>query len=269
MPTSRLHVPSFWPVAVVALLVAFSAMAQSPGPPKYTSAGVVHGATFNEGPFAGNTFISIFGEDLAWSTRRATQADIRANRLPTSLAGVQVLIGPVQAYLVFVSPTQINALVSSDLTAGDYSLRVLRDSWAGPTASIGIREAAPGLFMMQQGIPVVTRPDGSLVDANNPARPGSIVIVWATGLGATIPATQPGELPRAAALLARIQDFEIWLGGRKVSSEHIFYAGVAPGFAGLYQINLLLPEDTAPLPEIRVGYPGFLSPPGQKMFVLP
>ncbi len=269
MPSLRRQVPSFWLVALVALLVAVSAVAQSPGPPKYTSTGVVHGATFNEGPFAGNTFISIFGEDLAWSTRRVAQADIRANRLPTSLGGVQVLIGPAQAYLVFVSPTQINALVSSDLTAGDYSLRVLRDSWAGPAASIGIREAAPGLFLMQQGIPVVTRLDGSLVDADKPARAGSIVTIWATGLGSTVPGTQPGELPRSAAILARISEFEIWLGGVKVSPDHIFYAGIAPGFAGLYQINLLLPQNSPALPEIRIGYPGLLSPPGQKIFVLP
>ncbi|MCW5962549.1 MAG: hypothetical protein KIT83_00815 [Bryobacterales bacterium] len=269
MPSLRRQVPSFWLVALVALLVAVSAVAQSPGPPQYTSASVVHGATFTSGPFAGNTFISIFGEDLAWSTRRVTQVDIRANRLPTSLGGVQVLIGPAQAYLVFVSPTQINALVSSALTAGDYPLRVLRDSWAGPAATVGVREAAPGLFMVQYGIPVVTRLDGSLVDQANPARSGSIVTIWATGLGATTPEPQPGELPRAAAMLTRIAEFEIWLGGVKVSADHILYAGVAPGFAGLYQINLLLPQDTPALPEIRIGYPGLLSPEGQKVFVLP
>jgi len=259
-----------WIVATVAILVMGSALAaQSPGPPRYTSASVVHGATFSSGPFAGNTFISIFGEDLAWSTRRVGQADIRANRLPTSLGGVQVLIGPVQAYLVFVSPTQINALVSSDLTPGDYSLRVLRDSWAGPAASVGVRDAAPGLFMLQNGIPVLTRPDGSLVDQTNPARPGSIVTIWATGLGSTTPNPLPGELPRAAAMLTRLAEFEIWLSGIKVSPDHIFYAGVAPGFAGLYQVNLLLPENAPLFPEIQIGYPGLLSPPGQKIFVVP
>lgn len=269
MPSRRPHVSFVGVLVLLALLLTLSAAAQSPGPPQYTSASVVHGATFTSGPFAGNTFISIFGENLAWSTRRVTQVDIRANRLPTSLGGVQVLIGPVQAYLVFVSPTQINALVSSALTAGDYSLRVLRDSWAGPAATVGVREAAPGLFMVQYGIPVVTRLDGSLVDQDNPARPGSIVTIWATGLGGTTPEALPGELPRAAAPLTRIAEFEIWLGGLKVSADHIFYAGVAPGFAGLYQINLLLPQDTPALPEIRIGYPGLLSPEGQKIFVLP
>lgn len=253
----------------VTILFVCALSAQSPGPPKYTDASIVHGATFTSGPFAGNTFISIFGEDLAWSTRRVTQTDVRANRLPTALGGVQVLIGPTLAYLVFVSPTQINALVSSDLTDGDYSVRVLRDSWAGPQATLGVRSAAPGLFMLEDGYPVLTRPDGTLVDQGNPARPGSIVTIWATGLGRTTPESLPGELPRGAALLTRFAELEIRLNGVKTDISNILYAGLAPGFAGLYQINLLLPENTPALPEIRVGYPGLLSPAGQRIFVLP
>jgi uncharacterized protein (TIGR03437 family) len=255
---------------VLSLLVACSSLSgQSPGPPQYSSASIVHGATFTSGPFAGNTFISIFGEHLAWSTRRVSATDIRANRLPTALGGVQVLVGPTLAYLVFVSPTQVNALVSSDLTDGDYAVRVLRDSWAGPEATIGVRSAAPGLFLLEDGYPVVTRPDGSLVDQEQPARPGSIVILWATGLGPTTPSTQPGELPRGAAMLSRIAELQVRLNGVPLDASHILYAGVAPGFAGLYQINLLLPENTAPLPEVRIGYPELLSPTGQRMFVLP
>lgn len=251
------------------ILFAAAALAQPVGPPQYSTGSIVHGATFTSGPFAGNTFISIFGEHLAWSTRSVTQADIRSNRLPTSLGGVQVLIGPAQAYLVFVSPGQINALVSSDLTAGEYPVRVLRDSWAGPQATVEIRDASPGMFMLEDGYPVVTRPDGSVVDAGNPARAGSIVILWATGLGPTQPAPLPGELPRGAAMLARLNDLEIWLGGTRVPRQHILYAGVAPGFAGLYQINLLLPEDTPRDPEIRIGFAGALSPAEQRIFVLP
>lgn len=254
---------------LLAVLMAVGLLtAQAPGPPQYTNASVVHGATFTSGPVAGNTFISIFGQDLAWSTRRVAATDVRANQLPTSLGGVQVLIGPTVAHLVFVSPTQINALVSSALTDGDYPLRVLRDSWAGPAATVSVRAASPGLFAVQPGIPVVTRPDGSLVDAANPVRPGSIITLWATGLGSTTPAALPGELPRAAAMLTRLMEFEVWINGARIASEHILYAGAAPGFAGLYQINLLLPENTPALPEIRIGYPGTLSPSGQRLFVV-
>jgi uncharacterized protein (TIGR03437 family) len=248
-------------------LLAVTAFGQPVGPPQYSTASIVHGATFENGPVAGNTFISIFGEHLAWSTRSVAQADIRANRLPTSLGGVQVLIGPTQAHLVFVSPGQINALVSSDLTPGKYPVRVLRDSWAGPQAELALRETAAGLFLMEDKYPVVTRPDGIAITRENPARAGSIVTLWATGLGPTQPATLPGELPRAAAMLSRVEDLEIWLAGERVPQSHILYAGLAPGFAGLYQVNLLLSADTPENPEIRIGFAGSLSPAGQRIFM--
>ena len=242
---------------------------QAPGPPKYSDASVVHGATFSGGDMAPNAFISIFGEDLAWSTRTVSPANLDANTLPTSLGGVQVLIGPTKAFLVFVSPGQINALVDSRLLAGNYELRVLRDSWAGPAAKIKIAATSPGLFAVTDGYPVVTRPDGSLVTADDPARPGQIIILWATGLGPTDPATKPGELPRGAAPLRQSLGFQVTLNGSLLPAANILYAGVAPGFAGLYQINLLLPESTPSNPTIRVGSTGAMSAVNQKIYVTP
>lgn len=237
--------------------------------PKYSAESIVHGATFHHGDFATNTFISIFGEHLAWSTRSVNQNDLQGRILPTALGGVQVLIGPTKGFLVFVSPGQINALIDSRLTPGEYDLRVLRDAWAGAPARIRIAETAPGLFWIEDGKPVVTRPDGSLVTAEHPARPGEIIILWATGLGPTLPGFDPGELPRGAASLQNLAQFQITLAGAPVAASNILYAGVAPGFAGLYQINLLLPADVGLNPEIQVGFPGALSPSSQTIFVQP
>jgi uncharacterized protein (TIGR03437 family) len=249
--------------------ISTPAMAQMPGPPKYSDDSIVHGATFAKGDFAPNTFISIFGENLAWSTRAVSAANLESNTLPISLGGVQVLIGPTHGYLVFVSPGQINALVDSRLTAGTYQVRVLRDSVAGPPASIRIAETAPGLFAVADGFPVVTRPDGSLVTITNPARPGQIVILWATGLGSTNPPLRPGELARGAAPLQRSAEFQIALNGKPVPVGNVLYAGIAPGFAGLYQINLLLPEDTPANPTVRVGIGTVLSAVNQMIYVTP
>lgn len=250
-------------------ILAGNAAAQMPGPPKYTADSIVHGATFAKGPFAPNTFISIFGENLAWSTRAVSAANLEANTLPIALGGVQVLIGPTHGYLVFVSPGQINALVDSRLTPGTYAVRVLRDAVAGPPANIQIGETAPGLFAVADGFPVVTRPDGSLVTVDNPARPGQIVILWATGLGSTNPTPRPGELPRGAAPLQRMAEFQVTLNGTPVPAGNVLYAGVAPGFAGLYQINLLLPENTPANPTVRVGVGATLSALNQMIYVTP
>lgn len=256
-------------LALAAAIFPAAGFGQMPGPPKYSTDSVVHGASFQKGAFAPNTFISIFGENLAWSTLSVSAANLEANTLPTSLGRVQVLIGPTLGFLVFVSPGQINVLIDNRLTPGTYPLRVLRDALAGPKAEITIAGTAPGLFAIADGAPVVTRPDGSLVTAETPAKPGQIVILWATGLGPTLPSLRPGELPRGAAPLDQKIPFEVRLNEVPIPAGHILYAGVAPGFAGLYQINVLLPEDTPPNPTIRVGYPNALSPVNQMIPVAP
>lgn len=255
---------------VAAAVFAPFVTGQMPPPPKFTTDSVVHGASFLKGSFAPNTFISIFGENLSWSTLSVKAGSLNANTLPTSLGGVQVLIGPTLGFLVFVSPGQINALIDSRLTPGTYPLRVLRDSLAGPSvATVTIAETAPGLFAIGDGEPVVTRPDGSLVSAESPARPGEIIILWATGLGSTLPSTRPGELPRGAAPLNPKTPFQVLLNGVPIPNGHVLYAGVAPGFAGLYQINILLPEDTPRDPAIRIGFEGVLSLVNQVVHVMP
>jgi uncharacterized protein (TIGR03437 family) len=54
-----------------------------------------------------------------------------------------------------------------------------------------------------------------------------------------------------------------------VPAGNVLYAGVAPGFAGLYQINLLLPENTPANPTVRVGVGATLSALNQMIYVTP
>ena len=66
--------------------------------------------------------------------------------------------------------------------------------------------------------------------------------VHATGLGRTTPNPRPGEIPAYAAQMVRPGDLKISLGGTALEPWRIKYAGLTPGSAGLYQINLLLPD---------------------------
>ena len=245
-----------------------TSLALADGPsPTYTAAGIVNAADYAAGQLAPNTLASIFGTGLAYITKSATQADIRGGLLPTVLpgTGVHVLVGNLPANILYVSPKQINFLVPSSLLPGTVNVQVVLDSIAGPAIPVQILPAAPALFLLSPGVAVATQADGSLENDASPARPEGYAILYATGLGDTIPSVPYGEIPSGAAPIVDMADFQVTLDGVPVDRSRVEYAGVTPGFGGLYQINLKLPPGFNPNPEIRVGFPALLSPAGVRL----
>ena len=233
--------------------------------PSYSAAGVVNAASNVVGDLAPNTFATIYGSDLSFFTRILSSEDLRGDRLPTSLGGVTVFIGPIPALMYYVSPKQINLLIPSILDPGEYDLRIVREGLAGPAVRIALRDVAPALFQLDQETAVATTADWSLITRESPAEPGRYVVLWATGLGPTNPDTIYGYVPPAAAWLRRLGEFQVLLDGVAVESNRVTYAGVAPGWAGLYQINVKLPEQMNPDPEIQIGLGGQVSPSGLRL----
>jgi uncharacterized protein (TIGR03437 family) len=86
--------------------------------------------------------------------------------------------------------------------------------------------------------------------------------LWATGLGNTDPSLEDGVLPAAAQWLSQLTQFGVQINGAALDPTAILYAGVAPGFAGLYQVNVQLPAQLPANPEIRLGLAGAMSPAG-------
>src|SRR5262249_41226323 len=86
-------------------------------------------------------------------------------------------------------------------------------------------------------------------------------------LGATLPAQIPNQVAVAAAQIAAKNQFQVLLNGVAVDASRILYVGAAPGTAGVYQINLLLPDDVPKNPEIRITTIERASPPGRLLFV--
>jgi uncharacterized protein (TIGR03437 family) len=99
-----------------------------------------------------------------------------------------------------------------------------------------------------------------VINSDSPASPGEIVVLYATGLGPTNPLTPPNKIPTSSARLTI--PIQVFLNGIALSKDRILYAGVTPGFAGLFQINVRLP-DVAGDPEIRVGTADRMSPAGR------
>jgi uncharacterized protein (TIGR03437 family) len=258
--------------ALVVLTVALRfAPALHAEAPFYSAESIVNAADNQPGSLSPNALGTIYGQYLSYGTKALTADDIRGGQLPTVLpgTGARVLIGGLTANLYYVSPTQINFLVPSNLLPGTVTLYVVVDGYAGPPVSIQLAAASPGLFQLDTTNAVATLADGSVITPSEPARPGEIVVLYATGLGQTIPPVIYGNLPTQAAPLSQMGDFTVLLDGTPVDPRAIAYAGVAPGFAGLYQINVTLPDSTASNPEIRIGLADSLSPPGLILPVQP
>src|SRR5262249_4370151 len=102
--------------------------------------------------------------------------------------------------------------------------------------------AAPALFLLKGDKPAAEHADGSLIWAGSPARAGEIIVVFATGLGRTNPRQIDGVIPRAAAPIVQMDRLGMLLDGPPLPARSIEYAGITPGFPGLYQINIRLPE---------------------------
>jgi uncharacterized protein (TIGR03437 family) len=193
-------------------------------------------------------FISIFGTDLAESLESAT-----AIPLPTRLGGVSVKIGNRYAPLFFVSPGQINALVPFEVSGLVDVQVVTGPSAAGNSVPLNLSPTAPGIFSTNQsgaGQGAILNEDDSFVApagsipgaAAHPARPGDIIVIFASGLGPVTP-----NLPSGLASGAGGTNFPqmanyptVRIGGIVAALD---FAGLAPNFVGLYQVNAHIPAN--------------------------
>ena len=230
--------------------------------------GVVNAASFRAAPenfLVPNGLFSIFGEDLSLRTRELRPGDLDQGRLPISLGGVRVSVTGQPAPLYFVSPGQINAQSPSALPSGETVVRIVREGLASNAVRVKVRNSDPGLCTYL-GRPVATHVDFTLVGrgevgASTSTHLGRYIVISRTGLGLTLPPVLAGQLPHFAAQV--MNPLRGWVGDRELAGGFIQYAGRAPRLAGVYQINLLLPDDTPPGdPEIVIEMDGIRSQPG-------
>ncbi len=255
-----------WALGV--LLFSGAALAQSPS---YTAASIVNASDFSTGPFAPGSLISIFGTSLSFNTAGLSAGNTESNQLPLMLGNVQVLIANMTAPLLYVSPTQINLMIPSILTPGNVALQVLRQGVVGPAVTLPLVAAAPAPFVSSDHFVVAQDYNAryALATASAPAKPGDLIVLYATGLGGTQPLPATGEIPQSAAYIVGFSSgaLQVLLNGKAIDPSTIPYAGLTPGFGGLYQINFFLPGDCPPNPQIQIAMGAQLSPPNMLLAV--
>jgi uncharacterized protein (TIGR03437 family) len=193
--------------------------------------------------------ISLYGIGLGPATPAGAQ--VVNGVVTSSLAGVQVLFDGVAAPLLYVGPTQINAVVPRDVMTRDTTtLQVLTPSGPIPGPTMLIRQSQPGVFASGVRDPNVFPPpaavlnqDGTVNSSDNPAKAGSIVSIFATGGGAPYGVVPDGTVATGAG---GGPGFPVSVLHDNLSVE-VLYAGDAPGtVTGVLQINFRLPEQFAP-----------------------
>ena len=228
---------------------------------------MVNAPNYAPGPFAPNSIATIFGAGLARSAQGLTAGDIVNNTLPKELNSTRVYVLDSPAPLLYVSDGQVNFLVPSDQLDGDVKIRVVREGVTGPEITVTLVDAAPALFQPAAGYAIAAHVDNSAIAPGSPAQAGETIVVYACGLGRTQPNPAPGAIPQNPAAIQRLSDLKVYLGGTAIDPPRIQYAGLTPGSAGLYQINLVLPDGLGTDPEIRVAIADQSSPAGLKLAV--
>jgi uncharacterized protein (TIGR03437 family) len=192
-------------------------------------------------------WVSVYGNNLSQTTRSWNDADFINGKLPTSLDGVSVLVNGQNAYVSYISPTQINFLVPASCCQNGSAITVTSPLGTNNRTLNDTAPLTPTLFTLPQlgGIyAVATFPDGSIIgpagllgDAvkTRPAQVGDVITLWASGLGQTDPAYPDGQLITQPLPLAGT--VSVQLGGVDAPVD---YAGLVE--AGLYQLNVHVPQ---------------------------
>ena len=214
--------------------------------------GALNAASFEDLALAPNQIVSVFGRNLG----PANQAffELNANLVSTRLANTSVLFDNAPGAVLFASRGQLNVVTPCALS-GKTSALVQVESTGAWTQSVRVPvlPAAPGIFTMSgsgrgPGAVLNYDPNSQRYDANsagNRAPRGSVVAIYATGLGDTDRGCVDGGVnPSNPPFAKPVLPLRVLIGDREARIE---FAGPAPGFVrGVFQINVTVPGD-APL----------------------
>lgn len=211
---------------------------------------VVNAASILPGPVAPGEMVSIFGLGIGPATPAGGALDA-SGRLATELAATKVLFNGTPAPLYYAQASQINAQAPYEISgAATADVEVFFEGESRGKATVAVAASAPGIFTFSagSGLAAALNQDGSVNSPIEPARQASVVTLYATGDGLTQPAGSDGK-PATAPYPVPVLPVTLTVGGYPAQ---ILFAGEAPGYAGLLQINARLPGGFAPTGNVQV-----------------
>jgi uncharacterized protein (TIGR03437 family) len=223
-------------------------------------ANVVNAASFQVGvPVGQGSIATMFSSAIATNT-----SVVSGTTWPTTFGNRQIFINDTLLVPMYsLTPQQVSFQVPSNSPVGSDRI-AMRTADTGELIAGGsalISAAAPGIFTITQngsGQGAIINQDGTVNAASNPAAKGSVVSIYGTGQGPTSPVVQDGTvapgLPGAAftvavptsdgvACVTNQPSMCVGLGGNTFGA--VQYSGLAPGFIGLWQVNVQIPSNVA------------------------
>ena len=190
------------------------------------------------GPLAPGTISEIYGTGLS-SEGFGTPSQIP---LPITFQDTSVLVAGMSAPLYFVSDGQLDAQLPAELLPNaTYTLVVLNHNAISVPQLVTVTDVSPGVAANGDQTTIAQHANFAYVTTANPAKPGEVVIIYLTGLGATNPAVKSGDAAPGVEPLARVVNpVTVTVDGETTS---VPFAGQTPGAVGLYQIDFTVPAD--------------------------
>lgn len=212
------------------------------GGPAIVNNGLVNGASFASGGIVPGEIATVFGANLTTSTGINVATELP---LKTQLLGVQVMVNGTAAPIFAVDNVnglqQVNFQVPYGVAnQSNVTVQVVNNGAAGNTISVPVIAAQPGIFTYNVGgsnYGAILHPNSpQLADTGHPAAVGETVVIFCTALGVVAPTPPDGAAAPGAA--PTVATTTVTIGGVNAS---VAYAGLAPGFVGLYQVNAEVP----------------------------
>jgi uncharacterized protein (TIGR03437 family) len=217
---------------------------------------VVNAASYAQGGVSPGEIVTLYGALLGPATLTTAQLTSGQQSFPKSLAGTTVLFDTTPAPIIYTVAGQVSAIVPYEVAGQTITnVQVQYQGNSSGTLSLAVVPAAPGIFTINAagtGQGAILNQDGSTV--NGPATPaakGSVISIFATGEGQTVPAASDGFLTPLAPPFPQPQlKVSVAIGGVNAG---VLYAGAAPGLvAGLLQVNAQIPDSVAGGPAVPI-----------------
>jgi uncharacterized protein (TIGR03437 family) len=194
-------------------LVVYGLLAQQ------ASITIANAASGSAGPLAPGSIASLYGTGLP--------------------SAATLAVNGVTAPIFGAIPSQINFQVPFEVGPGTATLDLMANGAVMATATIEIGNVGPGLFTQAGGGAAVLNQDYSVNGSGQPAAAGSVIAAYLTGLGPVQPAVATGAPASLNSLSRTTGSVTATVGGMPAT---VAFSGLAPGYTGLYQVNLLVPQ---------------------------